>query len=64
MDWDLQLHLVAVQVTFYDSWHNLGWPNIPLAPLSLVGFYMEPTKSLTFSRGPKGCQVTLGDMNI
>ena len=25
------------------------------APLSLVGFYVQPTKSLTFSRGPKGC---------
>ena len=32
---------------------------IPLAPLSLVGFYIWPTKSLTFSRGPKGCHVTM-----
>ena len=21
-----------------------------------MGFYLQPTKSLTFSRGPKGCQ--------
>ena len=32
---------------------------IPLAPLSLVGFYIQPTKSLTFSRAPKGCQVKI-----
>ena len=31
------------------SWHILGDRLIPLAPLSLVGFYM---KSLTFSRLP------------
>ena len=30
------------------SWHILGDRLIPLAPLSLVGFYMSPAKSLTF----------------
>ena len=39
-----------------NAWHILGDRLIPLGPLSLVGFYMKPTKILTFSRVfPKGC---------
>ena len=70
----LDLHLVAVQVTFYDL--GTSWVSFySLSPFEFSGIShgahlctlwtdMEPTKSLTFSRGPKGCQVTLGDMNI
>ena len=29
-----------------------------------MGFYIEPTKSLTFSRGPKGCQAPIQDLDI
>ena len=40
----------------YVTWHILDDRLIPLAPLGLVGLYMELTKSLTFSRVfPKGC---------
>ena len=41
------------------TWHILGDSLIPLAPLNLVGFYMSPTKSLTFSMGPKGCHIKI-----
>ncbi len=40
------------------SWHILGLA-CPLASLSLVGFYRQPTKSLTFSKRPKGCHVLI-----
>ncbi len=33
------------------TWHILGDRLIPLAPLSLVGFYMPTIQSLTFSPG-------------
>ena len=40
---------------YHPFWHILGDRLIPLAPLSLVGVYMEATKSLTFSKVfPKG----------
>ena len=58
--------------TFREKW--LGkytidgryWAHLRLALYSLrsfeliVGFWTQPAKSLTFSRGPKGCH----DMNI
>ena len=44
------------------NWAHLSWSPYSLnAPLSLVGLYIYiyPTKSLTFSRGPKGCHVKM-----